>query len=75
MRNRPRQLSTEEVRDHFLKSVWHTIHCWQRLEGSNNERIEGAVFSVLAMLDGSAIDLPGFVVAPEHIETSRSSVP
>ncbi|MEQ1949727.1 MAG: hypothetical protein ABL995_21270 [Bryobacteraceae bacterium] len=72
MRNRPRQLTVEEVRDQFLTRVWHTIRYWQRLEEPGGDRIEGAIFSVLAMLDGSAVDLPGFVIAPApHFSDKR----
>lgn len=64
MKSRPRQLTVEEVRDQFLTRVWHTIRYWQKLEDPRGDRIEGAVFSILGILDGSALDLPGFVVAP-----------
>jgi len=64
MRNRPRQLTSEEVRDQFLAHVWHTIRYWQRIEDPGGDRIEGVVFSVLAALDGSAVALPGFIIAP-----------
>ena len=72
MRSRPRQLTVEEVRDQFLTRVWHTIRYWQRLEEPGGDRIEGAILSVLAMLDGSAVDLPGFVIAPApHFSDKR----
>ena len=72
MRNRPRKLTAEEVRDQLLTRVWHVIRYWQRLEDPGGDRIEGAVFSVLAILDGTAVDLPGFVVAPApHFSDKR----
>lgn len=64
MKSPARQMTPGEVRDQFLAHVWHTIRYWQRLDDSSAIRIEGAVFSVLAALDGSAATLPGFVVAP-----------
>ncbi|MCZ2076614.1 MAG: hypothetical protein LC130_16655 [Bryobacterales bacterium] len=71
MRDVPRQLTVEEVRDQFLAQVWHTIRYWQKLDNPGGDRIEGAVFSVLAILDGTAVDLPGFIVAPAPHHSDR----
>jgi len=71
MKDVPRQLTVEEVRDQFLAQVWHTIRYWQKLDNPGGDRIEGAVFSVLAILDGTAVDLPGFIVAPAPHHSDR----
>jgi len=67
------QLTTEDVQERFLKHVWAIIDHWDketRVEGTRN-KISGAIFSVLAALDGSAIELPKFVVAPDPHPNDR----
>lgn len=71
MKDVPRKYTVEEVRDQFLIHVWHTIRYWQKIDNPQGDRIEGAVFSVMAMLDGTAADLPGFVVAPAPHHSDR----
>jgi hypothetical protein len=51
-----------------LAKYWATVDG----EKSVQDRIEGAMFSTLAMLDGSSIDLPGFdLVACPHEEDKQ----
>lgn len=62
----PRQLTEAEVRENFLHHMWIIVDEWAKSdrEHSVRERISGAVFSVLAALDGCSTDIPGFAVAP-----------
>lgn len=67
----PRAYTAEEVRDNILGHMRMTARYWasSKIERTTLERIEGALFSVLAMLDGDAIGLPAFdIVARPHPE-------
>ncbi len=66
-----RQMTDNECRDALLKHIWDLTQYW----GSTNEaviaqpkttkeRLEGLAFSILSVLDGCAMPVPGFVVAP-----------
>jgi len=62
----PREYTEDEIREKFLKHVWHLIEYWHK-EVPNKpekEKMEGLAFSILAALDGSAMALPPFIVAP-----------
>lgn len=62
------ELTTDQVRERFLRSVWGCVDSWERecrADKSLRERLEGLAFSILAMLDGSNIELPQFIVAPD----------
>jgi len=67
-----RQYTEEEVLNRVLDHIWHLIGYWNS-EGYSNvektrstrERMEGLAFSILAMLDGSCMDIPKFIVAPD----------
>jgi len=67
----PREYTADEVRKKFLEHVWNIITFWQEVEDPSRDRIEGTVFSILAMIDGTVPDLPGFVVAPAPHEDDR----
>ena len=60
----PREYTTDEVREQFLDYVRDTIQYWVKHPSNVQDRVSGAVFSVLAAIDGSAGSLPGFVLAP-----------
>ncbi len=69
---KPRELTVEEVRNKFLKHCRLLVDYWDKVEDrTTKEKISGAIFSVLAMLDGSNIDLPGFIVAPRPHENDK----
>ena len=76
--NSPRQYTEEEVLERFLKQVWVNIDYW---EGQYDKvvatypcrrKLEGLAFSILAMLDGSNLDLPKFIVAPDPHPEDKS---
>jgi len=67
----PTAFTEDEIRAKFLKHVNGLITYWNGEGGSNvdpnrppREKLEGLAFSILAMLDGSSMDLPGFSVTP-----------
>ncbi len=70
----PRVYTADEVRTRFLTHVAGLIQYWDEVErgGSQRERLEGVVHSILVALDGNAIALPGFVVAPAPHPSDRA---
>lgn len=62
-----RALTEEEVRNKFLRNAKAIAHYWANTPdgGDTTERIEGAIFSLLNMIDGGS-QLPAFdlVVRP-----------
>jgi hypothetical protein len=63
----PRAYTTDEVRQRFLEHVWVMIDFWEKQVTQDmplHERLTGLAFSLLSTLDGSAMDLPSFLVAP-----------
>jgi len=52
----------DEVRQQFLQHVASVTKYWQTnpKSGSMEDRVAGAVFSVLVALDGNVVGLPGF---------------
>jgi hypothetical protein len=78
MDNKPREYSENEIRENFLRNVWSIVDYWKNEELENDtmeNRIEGVVFSILAMLDGANINLPSFIVAPSpHKDDKEYSI-
>lgn len=68
-----RQYTTDEVREKLLRHLAVIADYWDTVVGPKDqrERIHGAVFSVLSTLDGSSIDVPGFIVAPRPHEDDK----
>lgn len=65
----PRAITPDELRDKLLRHMKQLARYWATVEGekSTQERIEGALFSTLAMLDGSSVDIVAFdLVARPH---------
>jgi len=78
----PRAYTTDEVLDQFLSHVENTVEYWINLVTKQPEQVpadtdslrwavEGAVFSILSTLDGAAMGLPGFIVAPSPHPADR----
>lgn len=69
---KPREKTKEEVQEEFLNHIRNMVDYWDELpQKSSKERLEGLAFSILAMLDGSAIELPAFIVAPLPCEEDK----
>ena len=70
MLNLPRAYTADELRDSILEHMRTTAKYWATVEGeprSVQDRIEGALFSTLAMLDGCSIGIVSFdLVARPH---------
>lgn len=67
-----RQLTEKEVREKFLRYLIDIAIYWDKVEGKTSlEKINGAIFSTLAALDGESADLPAFIVAPYPNPTDK----
>lgn len=75
----PREITDDEVRYLLLAHIHELVRYW----GSSDERVisqpktiderlNGLALSILAVLDGSAVALPGFVVAPHPHPDDRT---
>jgi hypothetical protein len=66
----PRAYTDEEVRQQFLEQVYEIKEFWEKESVSNDTikgRLEGCVFSILALLDGSNIGFPAVsLIAMPH---------
>lgn len=71
----PRAWTTEEVRQRFVAHARYLAQYWANVNlckvvpeliesDSSQYRIEGALFSLLAAIDGVAVDLPAFMLVP-----------
>jgi hypothetical protein len=60
--------TADEIRSMFLSYVKDIVKYWVNLHPNDGKQAaEGAVFSTLVALDGSSMDLPGFLVIP-HVQ-------
>ena len=69
--NPPRQLTVEEMREFLLRHVWALIQYWGSHDNAviqqpkaEAERLQGLAFSILTMLDGESLEIPGFLLIP-----------
>jgi len=77
MEDTPREKTEEEVRNEFLDYMWNIIDYWEKESRAvtSREKLSGLMHSVLATLDGCAISIPGFIVAPSpHIEDKEFDI-
>jgi hypothetical protein len=66
----PRAYTDEEVRQQFLEKIYEIKEFWQKesvTKDNLKDRMEGCIFSILALLDGSAIEFPAVsLIASPH---------
>lgn len=66
----PRALTPEELRDQLLANIRQIGRYWSRHKDPTmtiEDRVNGALFSMLSTLDGCSTDLPSFdLVAQPH---------
>ena len=61
----PLEKTAYEIREEFLTYVRGMVKYWSAVKGmGEEEKLEGVAFSILSGLDGSAGDMPGFIVTP-----------
>jgi hypothetical protein len=63
---KPRQYTTEEVQEKFLRHIWGLIGYWENDDRTptSQGKMEGLAHSIFAAIDGSSMALPAFIVAP-----------
>ncbi len=67
----PREYTSEEVRDKILTHMANVAEYWANVDNRPCiEKINGAMFSVLTMLDGAG-DLPAFDLIPAPHESDK----
>ena len=67
-----REYTTDEIREKFMDHVRELINYWDNVDReTSKEKIEGFAHSLLATIDGSSMDLPGFVLAPSSHHTDK----
>lgn len=54
----------QETRDIFLDHVRGLIEYWDNIHTDKTKALEDLAFSIMTLLDGEAIDVPGFRVSP-----------
>jgi DNA-binding Xre family transcriptional regulator len=60
-----KEKTVEQIREEFLNHVRHLIQHWVRKRDRDCEgKMEGLMFSTLALLDGVSVSSCGFIVAP-----------
>lgn len=69
-----REKTAVEVQQGFLEHIWDLIEYWEKENRAETSRdkLEGLAHSILAMLDGCSMGLPGFAVIPNpHPDDKR----
>ena len=83
MDDKPRAYTKSEVQVMFIGQLREIARYWDRFEGtepgseqlSQIERIEGAIFSVLNILDGTSMGLPCFdLVLRPHEDDKQDAI-
>jgi len=65
--------TTDEIREKVLNHIRAMVQYWDNLPKETTvEKLDGLAFSILTMLDGCTMDLPGFIVAPCPHEDDKS---
>jgi hypothetical protein len=74
MQPKPRRYTEEEVRTMFLNTCWSYIDFWDQESTATTcrKKLEGVVFSILAMIDGSNGNFPGMVMTPNPHPDDKS---
>ena len=68
-----RAFTKEEIVVQFVHHCGNIANNWIELPNrSIRERVNGAIFSVLVMLDGESSTLPGFTVTPRPHQDDRA---
>jgi len=67
-----REYTEEEVREQFLDHVRMLIDYWDKVNTeTTKDKLEGLAFSICSTIDGCAMDLPGFILAPLPHESDK----
>ena len=69
----PRAYTEKEIRSNFIDQIYCILDFWENESRAitTRDKMNGAAFSILAMLDGESMDIPGFRVSPIGTEEDR----
>ncbi|BAW19157.1 hypothetical protein [Ralstonia phage RP31] len=71
---KPKPYTKDAIRTVVLSHVKHLCHYWANQPGHDRvDALSGLAFSILSMLDGSAVYIPGFKIIPMVAETKDFS--
>jgi hypothetical protein len=76
---KPREWTKEEIREQFLQYIRDISKYWATVDLSDSKRdggeilhrLNGLCHSILAMLDGCALELPGFLIISNPHPTDK----
>ena len=72
---KPTEKSKKEVKEDFLNHVSLMVNYWEKVKIDKDEdvkeRLEGLAFSILVAIDGGAMALPSFILAPDPHEEDK----
>lgn len=64
MMHKARPITNDEARDIFLRHVAGLVEYWDGQPGTQQSKLRGLAFSILAAVDGSSVGLPGYHLIP-----------
>lgn len=59
-----RDLLPEEIKDQFMKNVWHLIECWESGNGSIKDCVQGFAKDFFGMIENGTSTFPPMILAP-----------
>lgn len=62
--SKSRELTEEEMREQFLIGIHDRVEYWNNQKSDTLDKLEGLAFSILSMIDGCSMDLPGYNLSP-----------
>lgn len=61
----PHEYTEDEIKEKLIKHFWFLLEYWEDLpDKTTHERMSGMLHSLLASLDGSSMEVPGFKIIP-----------
>lgn len=62
-----KEYTKEEVQEKVINHILHLIEYWDENDQTPEtvDKLEGLAFSILSMFDGSTMDIPQFIIAPD----------
>ena len=66
-KNQPREYNKDEVRAQFLRHINGLVQYWEKEARTPDSlsKLEGLAFSIMGAIDGCAVDLPKYILAPD----------
>lgn len=73
MGHKAKEITREEARYLFLKHMVSMVDYWENESRAttSKEKLEGLLFSILAALDGSSAEIPGYILIPSTHDSDK----